>query len=472
MPHPLSPEEIEKRLIRLRNLDVLHEAQRFKIWRLRDENRALKKEVALLRATVQEQQKTIETLKLQIEELRTIVFGKKRRKEEQRNDDPQVSAQAPEPRSKASYRRTLPQEDEVTETKHHPINQCVQCGGPFSDRDQCTFFEEDLPLPQQKIVRKHVVEKGWCDACGAWSAGTPLPAAPVVLGPNVKRYTCYLSAVCRQSYSQIEDILKQRYDFVVSQGEIAKILGKEGERLRPEYERLKVKIRGEPSIHFDETGWNLLTNSGERGFAWTMVGGVSKDAVFTLGKHRGRGNAEDLLGDSTAVRITDDYAAYRNMRGEHQLCCAHILRKLRDLARSGELSEDIRAHCTDVYHAFAALYADIEAARISSDPRSRHDALHQRLQILAGTDARDPAKLANIKTQLRQRSARYLTCLRYPNVASDNNAAERSLRHLVLKRKISFGSLCERTAETMAILLSVLMSYKQRGTLRTYLAGV
>ena len=43
-----------------------------------------------------------------------------------------------------------------------------------------------------------------------------------------------------------------------------------------------------------------------------------------------------------------------------------------------------------------------------------------------------------------------------------NNQAERSLRHLVLKRKISFGSLTKRTAENLAVLLSVLMSLRQR----------
>ncbi|MBI5401059.1 MAG: transposase, partial [Candidatus Yonathbacteria bacterium] len=43
-----------------------------------------------------------------------------------------------------------------------------------------------------------------------------------------------------------------------------------------------------------------------------------------------------------------------------------------------------------------------------------------------------------------------------------NNQAERTLRHLVLKRKISFGSLTKRKADNLSVLLSVLMSLKQR----------
>ena len=469
----LSKEEIAKRLVRLRNVEVLHEAQRFKVWHLRDENRSLRKEVTLLKATVKEQQHTIDDLKLQMEELRIIVFGKKKRKYEGSDDDlPPIAPKPPIARSKDSYRRKLPREDEVTETREYPVALCAHCGGGFGERDRIICFEEDIPLPQKKIVVKHLIEKGWCEPCRTWSAGAPLPAAPVILGPTVKRYVAYLGVICRQSYSQIEDILKQGYDFDISQGEIAKIVEKEGERLRPEYERLLAQIRDEPSIHLDETRWDIFTNKGERGFAWTMVGGVSQNTVFALGKSRGRGNAEDLIGGSKAIRVTDDYAAYRNLKGKHQLCLAHILRKLRDLARSVELMETKRAHCISAYKTFAAVYADIENARTSPDAVSAYDALHERLARFAAPSPRDPAKLARVKTQVRKRVHNYLTCLTHQDVASDNNVAERSLRHLVLKRKISFGSLCERTAETMAILCSVLLSYKHCGTLRNYLAGV
>lgn len=84
----LPKEEIKKHLIRLRNLEFLHEQQRFKIWHLRDENRELKKEIKALKITVQEQQKTIDDLRLQMEELRTMVFGKKKQQDKDDEDDP------------------------------------------------------------------------------------------------------------------------------------------------------------------------------------------------------------------------------------------------------------------------------------------------------------------------------------------------------------------------------------------------
>lgn len=468
----LSKIEVGKRLIRLRNLERLYGGQRITIRSLRAENKALKARLRVLEARDKEKDHIINDLKLQLEELRSIVFGRKRKHRDDAPDDPlPPHCGTPTLRTIASYKRSIPLQSEVTETREYPVDYCNHCGGTFSDRDSVTAFVEDIPLPQQKTVIKQVIAKGYCESCKKWSAGVPLPVAPVVLGGNVKRYVAYLSVICRQSYAQIQDLLLQTYDFPLSQGEIAKILAIEGVRLRPEYERLKARIRGEPSVHLDETGWDLFIGDGIRRYAWTMVGGQSDDAVFLLGKTRGKGNATDLLGDSSAVPVSDDYVAYRTL-APHQLCASHPARKLRDLARSGEIVGILHEHCARAYATFAAIYADIEMARKSSAPEYAYDALHERLKTFALPHSSDPAKLSRVKAQVGARTANYLTCLLYPGVASDNNAAERSLRHLVLKRKISFGSFSEKTADTFAVLLSVLLSWKRRGTLRGYLLGV
>ncbi len=468
----LSTQEINARMIELSNLRRLHAAQKVRISIYKEENRKLKERVAFLESAYAEQQKINADLRLQLEELRTMIFGRKRKKDDDHDDVPPVRTSTSQPRTPQSYKRPMPKESEITETKNHPVDACMHCEGTFSEREEVTYFEEDIPLPQKKIVIKHIIERGYCLPCKKWSTTVPMPSAPVILGGNVKRYVVYLSVVCRQSYSQVQDLLRQTYDFVISEGEIAKILEKEGYRLRPEYERLKVRIRGEPSVHIDETGWNLFIGDGFRRYAWTMVGGESSEAVFILGKTRGKGNATDLLGDSKAVVVSDDYAAYRTLQTPHQLCAAHILRKLRDLAVSSEITGYIHDHCVATYKTFAVIYADIETARISSSPQASHGDLLPRLNLFAHPDPLDPAKLTRIKNQVSERVENYLTCLLHPCVASDNNAAERSLRHLVLKRKISFGSFTEKTAETLATLLSVLLSHKRRGTLRGYLAGV
>src|SRR3989338_2024676 len=107
----LSKAEVKKRLIRLRNIEFLHEQQRFKIWHLRDENRELKQEIKRLNIIVSGQQKTIDDMKLQIEELRVMVFGKKKKKE--MDDDDLIPPREKIPRTSDSYKRPIP--SEVTE---------------------------------------------------------------------------------------------------------------------------------------------------------------------------------------------------------------------------------------------------------------------------------------------------------------------------------------------------------------------
>ena len=53
--------------------------------------------------------------------------------------------------------------------------------------------------------------------------------------------------------------------------------------------------------------------------------------------------------------------------------------------------------------------------------------------------------------------------LQKPEIGITNNEAERALRHAVLWRRVSFGSQSEAGAETVARLLSVVMTMRRRG---------
>ena len=165
---------------------------------------------------------------------------------------------------------------------------------------------------------------------------------------------------------------------------------------------------------------------------------------------------------SSSIGISDDYGAYRNLFRHHQLCWAHPLRKLRDLTQSDSLSEGSGKRCEITYQQFARLYAEVR--EVCARPFDQEERVHMREQLLhrleqiAQPDTHDPHKLATLKASLHKNSTSYFTCLLHQNIPADNNKAERALRHLVLKRKISFGSRTQGAANTMSILASVLLS--------------
>ena len=458
----LTQELIRHQMIEWRNLKRLHKRQQITIENLRAENHLLKERVAFLEARDIEKDRIIEDLRLQVEELRLIVFGKRddKGKKQPVGEKMEDVGRSGTIRLPSSYQRTIPKEEEVTETRHHPLPTCPSCQQAVTPYAIRIYYEEDIPLPVQKTVVKHVVEVGSC--CGKRMMGASLPSSNVVLGKNVERLVAYAITIARLSYNQTQELFTDLYGLAISQGEIAKLLEREGVRLRPEYERMTARIRGEPAVHLDETSWRIFTDNEYCRHVWGMVGASSDEGVFLVGRSRGKGVAEELYGNSHAVLVSDDYGAYRNLTQHHQLCWAHLHRKLRELAESSVLSSCVLLHCKEVFTRERMLYSKLaEVLHLPAPLRNYHD-FSKALTELAIPHPLDPPQLSRIKNRLGKNINRYLTCLRHPGVPLDNNAAERALRPVVLKRKISFGSVAEKGARTLETLLSVLLTLKRR----------
>ena len=462
MAKELSKKEIYERMKEWRNLKKLHAAARERVVQLEEKNKKQEETIRLLQEHNEQQAHTIEDLKLRVAELERMVFGRRKKKEsgtdEEESSTPQDKPRAP--RDPSSYHRPLPKEEDITHREHHSINSCSSCGSILTDKETVVEYEEDITLPPDppmKTVTKRTIERGWCGSCRAWKSARPLSCASVTLGKQARLYICYLSILLRLSFAQIRLHMATSYRFHLSDGEIAKILEKESIRLRPEYEALKDHIRKEEAAHYDETGWRVQ-KAVQGCYAWVMTSVKSMDAVFACGLSRGKGVAEALKGNSQHTGISDDYGAYRCLFHRHQLCWAHPHRKFRDLAKADGLGEAARAQCAITFKAFGALYADVRAqVALPLEKRTIRPIL-ARFDKVAAADPRDPKKLATLKESLRKNKDAYVYCLFHEGIPCDNNKAERSLRHLVLKRKVSFGSKTQRGADALSILASVLLS--------------
>lgn len=442
----LGEDEIRRRFQELRNERMLHLKARERVLRLEAENKLLKRRIRELEDRNDDQNRRIEAMAYELEQVKVKLFGKKplihlREKQDKRERDA------------ASYRRPIPKT--VTETKHHPITACAHCNRPLTKKHTATFFEEDVPLPIPKIVIKHEVEVGYCASCKLQSSGYPVPSKRVILGEKVRKYVCVLSIANRLSHSQIKNHLKDVFDLKVSLGEIDRILAKEAHALAPEYESLKTSVSSQRGIHHDETSWKVQKE--EQGkYAWVATGTENNDAVFSLGKSRGRGNIEPHAG----VGISDDYGAYKNTFAFHQLCWAHPLRKLRDLAESQSFNQTQQKRILAAYEQFSTLYRAIKKRVDTELSPYLKKRFRMMFDLLSESYVRDPAPLARIKASLRKNKEKYFTFLAHPGIPLDNNKAERALRHLVIKRRISFGSKTQRGADTTSILASVILSLK------------
>lgn len=432
MTMELSKEEIKLRLIRLNNLDRLHELQKVTISKQKETIKLLRKENYLLRNINLGLKQALEDLTFQLKQMKEIVFKRKAKlkKEwyEEEDNDPS------KPRDKDSYERPIPNESEVTKIIYHKFKKRTEV------KEEKIFYLEDIPLDTKKIVEKHIVEIDLKS-----KPKISLPFSSVVLGDNIKMLVSTLYTEQRLSYSQIQKLFKLLWNLDISSGEISKILKHEAISLEPMKESILEEIRKDKYNHLDETGWN--TQKEGRGFGWSITD--SKDnSAYMLGESRGKGIAEELRQDSNSILISDNYPAYKHLCEHHQLCWAHLLRKFRDLALDLNQEQD--------YLEIKSIFKELKITLSKPDPNSKLEYFRKKLSVISEFQSTDPKPVQRVKKTLLENISKYLTCLKFPFIPLTNNPAERSLRHLVIKRKISFGSYSIQTARNFSILLTVL----------------
>ena len=218
-------------------------------------------------------------------------------------------------------------------------------------------------------------------------------------------------------------------------------------------------LRAGPVVHADETG---LRQDGANGYLWSFS--TPTERSFVRGG-RSKEVVDEVLGPAFAgVLVTDFYAACDHYDAPHQRCWAHLLRDVHALVERHPADAALRARADDVHAAYD------RARRVASpDPATRARARRRcEADLLA---ARDPylagATPAVPRAVLCRRVAKDLpelfSFVADPAVPSTNDAAERSVRHVVIQRKISGGTRSPAGTTTFTQLASLFGTWRARG---------
>jgi len=469
----LEGKELYRRLQEAKNAKRLHSAAIQQNKDLKEIVKAQAKTIETQAMQIEMLQHLVEALQLQNEEFKRIIFGKKKKKKSEDSDDDSENndggsggGHPRKDREKSSYQRAIP--GVITKTTNYEIDCCGRCKTKLVNKRTVEKYIEDMVLPDEKenplkIVEKKLIETGWCPKCRKQRSLEAIGGAKVQLGPNIRAMVAYLTVVQRQTYSQITNYFKDLIQINISDGEIAEILRQQAVRAGPEYSKIERRIAMQKGVHADETPWKTLKNAGGN-YAWVKTGTETMDTIFLLGKSRGIGHARKIIlaENSGQVGISDDYGAYDNVFEEHELCWSHPHRKLRDLKDSNVFAGESKSRCKETFEAFKKLYNDIKKLLDEKIPfeekRKRKPEFMKRFASLAQPKKDDPKHLQRIKKTLLEKIQNYFVCMEIEGIPMDNNKAERGLRPLVIKRKISFGSKTAKGAENLGILFSVLMS--------------
>lgn len=469
----LTDQEIKQRLAKLQNLERLYSVSRERSEKMeqliKEQGQMISRQDQIIKA----QAELIEKLKLIIEEFEVKIFGKKKDKDragKSKNGDGESRAEK-KLRPADSYRKPIPKQEEITKTQEYPITNCPDCNTSLIDLKTIDQYKIELAFLDKalKEIECQYVQSGYCPKCKKRISAIPISPAQVYFGPSLKQFICHSIIILRLSLSQTKNLLKTIADIDVSEGEISSILQEHSIALNPEFERIKEQIQNEPAAHFDETTYKVFDENACGNYAWIMASSKNNDAVFAFGKNRGQGNAQDLKGKNNPdqIGVTDNYCGYKNLFGaNHQLCWAHLIRKVRDLAQSDQLPQDKKEYCVNLHQSLKGIFHELDQAlHLPFDLASRglvKETLRSKLEKLSKPDKLDCAKLKTIKQSLAKDIELYFTCLLHEGVPATNNKAEQLLRHAVIKRKISFGFQTQKGADAASILFSVLLSLWRR----------
>ena len=240
-------------------------------------------------------------------------------------------------------------------------------------------------------------------------------------------------------------------------GAIVSAIHQTAQQAQPAVAAMVDCIRASPVVHADETGWR---QNGNNGYVWTFSTPTER---YFLRRGRGKAVVDEALGESfSGVLVSDFYAAYHHYDGPKQRCWAHLLRDIHDL-RALYLKDAPLARWAAPVH---RLY---EEAKAFSHPQARRRrtaqlALERKLLAICQPFLADPLAVpAKLCRRIERHIKELFVFVAEPDVPADNNAAERSLRHLVISRKVSGGTRSEQGTESKMTLASIFGTWRAQG---------
>jgi hypothetical protein len=332
-------------------------------------------------------------------------------------------------------------------------------------------IQEDIVLVPRTCVTKFVHRQRWCSKCRRvvhQRAEGELPG--YAIGPVTRAVATHLRYNLQIPYRKVQHILQDLFGMPLAPAS-AMAFDRQATALgRPLYEELRVMLQNAPVAYADETSWR---QDGEGHFVW--YGGNEDVAVFQITDNRSSDSAVELLGEEfDGTLVSDDYAAYNAVNALHQQTCwGHIAAKSKEIVQQIELTDPpIKAprsvaFCNKLKD-FASRLCDL-GRQMRNQKLSLRKAkamipsLRRQLQRFAGKPLDHPAAETLRQRVIQKDKDKLFTFLRVKGVEPTNNHSERSVRFLVIMRKICFGTRCPAGSESHGVLPSLLQTARRQG---------
>lgn len=336
---------------------------------------------------------------------------------------------------------------------------CRRCGRPLDGTDPEPLRHQVWELPEiQPVVTEYQRHRLVCrcgrTTCGDLPAGIPTGQA----GPRLIAFSALLMACFRQSKRRAATFLSLFLRQPASCGWMVVLQQRAADAVQPAYDELARRLPEQAVLHGDESP----TKEGRaKAWVWTFVAGAF--TFFACRTSRAADVLAQLLGAGFIGVIHCDRARMYWAFGRLQWCWAHLKRDFQALIDSRcttarRLGHDLMRPTKELF----ALWAKVRDGTISRDQfRRRMRPIRERVESLLLRGYFD-ARVSGFCKELFEHRERLWVFVEFESVEPTNNAAERSLRHAVIWRKLSFGTQSAAGSRFVERMLTVIETCRRQ----------